>query len=306
MKKFLVKLVVFSLIVSAVILYFSINFKRKFDIKTDYLAAIIDKETRLNSLDSNRLILVGGSNLAFGINGEMIESKLPVKVANLGLHAGLSLEFMINEVRHLMKKGDMVILTFEYPLYLDSFEPDIDLIQFTQQIYPKAKQYYHFSPKQMITARYEKFKKYFQPDIYQIDSVFNRQLFDKYGDNTGHLNKKPLANLIDRKPINIIKTGKSINILKPFEQECKKEGIRVFISYPTYSKTEYTGKNKERLDALDVDLREKLPDIVFLNRPEEEMYDDTLFYDTIYHLNAQGREKRTIALIENLKAYLPQ
>ena len=301
MQKLLVKSFIFLLLITAVVFYFSANFKRKFDIKTDYLATLIDKEARLNSLDSNRLILVGGSNLAFGINSALIESKLPVKVANLGLHAGLGLRFMINETSHLMKKGDIVVLTLEYPLYLDSFHPDIDLIQFARELYPITKKYYHFTPKQMLEVKYEKFRKYFQPDLYKVDSVFNRQLFNKYGDNEGHLNKHPLKYLIDRKPINYIDVERSVSILKVFSDECKKKGVRVYISYPSYPKTEYVGKNKERIDALDVRLRNRLPQIGFLNKPERYIFDDSLFYDTVYHLHTKGREIRTEMFIDDLK-----
>jgi len=301
MQKFFIKSILFLLLVAAVVFYFSISFKRKYDIKTDYLAALIDKEARLNSLDSNRLIFVGGSNLAFGINSALIESKLPVKVANLGLHAGLSLKFMVNEVSRLMKKGDIVVLSLEYPLYLDSFDPDIDLIQFANELYPATKHYYHFTPKQLITARYEKFRKYFQPDIYQIDSVFNRQLFNKYGDNTGHLNKRPLAHLIDRKPLHVIEVERSVSILKDFSEKCKAEDVSVFISYPPYPKTEYVGKNKERITELDLKLRNSLPNIVFLDKPENYIFNDSLFYDTVYHLNKKGREIRTKMFIEDLR-----
>nr|WP_294897468.1 hypothetical protein [uncultured Pedobacter sp.] len=303
MQKFFIKSVLFLLLISAVVFYFSTQFKRKYDPKTDYLATLIDKEARLNSLDSNRLILVGGSNLAFGINSELIENKLPVKVANLGLHAGLSLPFMINEVSHLMKKGDKIVLNLEYPLYLDSFDPDVDLIQFTNELYPVTKQYYHFSIKQLLETRYEKFKKYFQPDVYHVDSVFNRQLFNKYGDNVGHLNKPSLAHLIDRKPIHVIEAGDAIRLLKDFSQKCKAEGIKVFISYPPYPTTEYVSKNKERITELDIKLRNNLPNIIFLDKPQDYVFNDSLFYDTIYHLNKKGREIRTEKFINDLKPH---
>lgn len=304
MQKFFIKSVIFLLLIASVVFYFSANFKRKYDPKTDYLATLIDKEARLNSLDSNRLIFVGGSNLAFGVNSALIESKLPLKVANLGLHAGLSLAFMINEVSLLMKKGDRIVLIPEYPLYLDSFNPDIDLIQFTKEIYPPAEQYYHFTPKELLESRYEKFRKYFYPDEYRVDPVFNRKMFDKYGDNLGHLNKNPSVHLVDRKPIGLIDIENSISILKRFSKKCKKEGVRVFISYPPYPKTEYVGKNKERIDGLDQKLRANLSNIVFLDRPSNYIFADSLFYDTIYHLHKKGRDVRTNLLINDLRKHL--
>ncbi len=301
MQKFFIKIFLFTLIIGGVVFYFSASFKRKFDLKTDYLATLIDKEARLNSLDSNRLILIGGSNLAFGINSELIEKELPVKVANLGLHAGLGLPFMINQVSNLMKKGDVVVLSIAYPLFLDSAEPDIDLIQFIQELDPQTKNYYHFSPKEMLIGHFEKFRKYFTPDVYRVDPVFNRTLFNKYGDNEGHLNKEPLANLKDRKPISNIDTEKAVQLLSSFAEDSKNAGVQVLISYPPYPKTEFVGKNKERIIALDIRLRNRLPSITFLDSPETHVFDDSLFYDTIYHLHGKGRDMRTKMLIEDLK-----
>lgn len=304
MQKFILKSLLFLLLILSVVILFSVIFKRKYDIKTDYLAALIDKDQTLNSLDSNRLILVGGSNLAFGINSELIEEKLPLKVANLGLHAGLGLAFMVNEVSHQMKKGDVVVLVPEYPLYLNSFAPDIDLIQFANELYPASKEYYQFNPKQALIAKFEKFKKFFDPDVYQIDSVFNRQGFNKYGDNTGHLDKKPLAHLIDRKAIKPIEINSAVTLLNEFTAKCNTIGVKVLIDYPSYPKTEFVGKNKIRINTLDTQLRINLKNVVFLSKPKKYVFDDSLFYDTIYHLGREGREIRTNLFIEDLENYL--
>ncbi len=286
------------------VLFFSSRFQRQKNPHTDYLAALIDKENHLNSLDSNRLILVGGSNLAFGIDSRLMEKKLSKQVANLGLHAGLSLPFMLNEASHLMKTGDVVVLNLEYPLYLDNFDPDIDLIQFAQELYPIATNYYEFTPKEMMVARYEKFKKYFHPDVFYIDPVFNRQSFNTNGDDTAHLNKKSFTKLVDRKPIGTIKIGKATESLNEFADAASKVGVTVLLSYPPYPATEYLGKNKQRLIELDSELHRALEGIHFLNHPQEYLFPDNMFYDTIFHLNKDGRKKRTELLIKDLEKQL--
>lgn len=305
MKKFFLKSFLFVFLLAVILFYFSSKFERKYHKETDYLAALIDKESRLNSLKNNRLILVGGSNLAFGLNCELIEEKLPVKVSNLGLHAGLSLKFMINEVNSLMKSGDVIILNLEYPLYLNAFEPDIDLIQFTQEIYPKTKAYYQFNPLELFEARYEKFKKYFEKQDFKTDSVFNRKKFNKYGDNIGHLNKPSLLKLIDRKPIEPIEISNSLSILKDFYSNSKAKNVKVFIAYPSYPISEFLGKNKERILELNQKLKEDLPEIPLINTPNSYVFTDDNFYDTIYHLNAKGRDKRTLLFIDDLKKVIP-
>ena len=64
----------------------------------NYLASSIDKHYRLDSLGSPRLILVGGSNLAFGVDSKYMEQRLGMPVVNMATHAGLGMDFILSEV----------------------------------------------------------------------------------------------------------------------------------------------------------------------------------------------------------------
>ena len=69
MKKFIVKSFLFLAIVALIAVF--INLLNK-NVKSNYMAAIIDKHKRLDSIKSPKIILAGGSNLAFGINSGKI------------------------------------------------------------------------------------------------------------------------------------------------------------------------------------------------------------------------------------------
>jgi hypothetical protein len=303
LKKFIIKSFVFFTILSLVFLSLSLTFKRKYNPKTDYLAAMIDKHRLLNEIDSNRLILIGGSNLTFGINSQMIVDKLNVNVINMGLHAGLSLEFMLNEVKPAIKKEDLIVLCLEYPLYLDDFKPDIDLISFTQHLYPPSKDYYHFNIKEKFLENYAKFKKHFEEQTIKIDPVFNRQKFDKYGDNIGHLGLPGLPELRDKERIGKLEVDKSSELINQFKTLCKQKGAKLLISYVSYPKSEYQ-KNKKAINDLNILLHQEITNVPFINKPEDYIFDDNLFFDTVYHLNREGREKRTKSFIEDLKPFI--
>ena len=62
-----------------------------------YFAAAIDKERLLAVTRAPRLLLVGGSNLAFGIDSEQIETITGLAVLNLGLHANVGLRLMLRQ-----------------------------------------------------------------------------------------------------------------------------------------------------------------------------------------------------------------
>ncbi|MBK0381864.1 hypothetical protein I5M32_02735 [Pedobacter sp. SD-b] len=303
MKKFIIKSTVFLAILSVVFFSLSLTFKRKYNPKTDYLGAIIDKHQRLEQIDSNRLILIGGSNLAFGINSPLIEDNLKVNVINMGLHAGLGLAFMLNEVKPSVKKGDLIVLCLEYPLYLDDFEPDIDLISFTQHLYPPSRNYYHFNLEEMFLANFAKFKKRFEAQTIKIDPVFNRQKFDKYGDDIGHLGLPGLIELRDKEHIGKLEVDKSARLINQFNSVCKQKGAKLLISYVSYPKSEYK-KNKKAIDDLNQLLHQKIENVPFINKPENYIFDDSLFYDTVYHLNREGRERRTTIFIKDIKPFI--
>lgn len=76
----------------------------------NYQAAAIDKMNRLEITEGPRIILVGNSNLAFGINSEMIEEYFGMPVVNLGLHGALGNAFHENMIKGHISEGDIVII----------------------------------------------------------------------------------------------------------------------------------------------------------------------------------------------------
>ena len=76
----------------------------------NYNASLIDKVDRLESIDEPKIILVGNSNLAYGINSELIEESMGMPVANLGLHGGLGNKFLERIALLGINEGDLVII----------------------------------------------------------------------------------------------------------------------------------------------------------------------------------------------------
>lgn len=83
-----------------------------------YNAALIDKVERLRSIDGPKIVLIGDSNLAFGIDSKKIEEALDMPVVNMGLHAGLGLAFHEEMAKLNVCKGDIYIIC--HSSYTDS------------------------------------------------------------------------------------------------------------------------------------------------------------------------------------------
>ncbi len=77
----------------------------------NYMAALIDKNERLCSIDEPKIVLVGNSNLAFGINSAMIEEAFSMPVVNMGMHGGIGNPFNEQAAVQNVHEGDIVILS---------------------------------------------------------------------------------------------------------------------------------------------------------------------------------------------------
>ena len=68
------------------------------------------KLNRLQTTESPRLILVGGSNVAFDIDSQTLADSLKMNPINFGLNAGLSLRYIMRDVIRYTRPNDLILL----------------------------------------------------------------------------------------------------------------------------------------------------------------------------------------------------
>ena len=304
MKKFLFSVFYFSFLTAVMYILISLIVEPEKKISNDYIASMIDKHNRIEQLNCPKIIFAGGSNLAFGLNSEEIEKEFSIPVVNLGLHAGLGLGFIINELKHTIKSGDVVFLSIEY--FLPS-EGDYRLQKATSCFYKEAEKYYPFDLREEISINIEETRsniKSYKDNKKSISNlkpeiqVYSREAFNKYGDVVAHLEKAPPDELNDR-GIMTYNYWYGISDLNDFYNYAKSQNVDVFFIYPNFPISEFQ-KNLLSINKLSIDLSKNLK-IEILNKPSDFVFSDSLFFDTVYHLNKQGRELRTKKLIELLK-----
>lgn len=82
--------------------------------ENQYLCEYIHKLELLEKVDSPRVVIIGGSSVAYGTDSRMISDSLGLHFINFGLHAGLGIKYPLEDYLNYMKKGDVVILQMEY------------------------------------------------------------------------------------------------------------------------------------------------------------------------------------------------
>jgi len=286
----------------------------------NYFGALIDKNHRLENTSSPRIIFVGASNLAFGLNSKKIEDEFKMPVVNMGLHGDLGLSFILNDVKHNIKQGDIVVLSIEY--FLDKiYYKDLS---YAVALYPKGKEFidydkdyyiqktkYYVNEAQQIRQKFFNFifekiirikeaKVYVSSELNSYDTlVYSRSAFNSNGDVVSHIDKKPLENLNGRNNLEIVDYIKCIEKLNEFLKYANDNGARVYFTYASYAQSEYD-KNYKAVSDFENQLKDNMK-IEIISSPEDSVFPDSLFFDSVYHLNKDGREIKTDRIIKALK-----
>ena len=271
---------------------------------SQYMAAISDKHHRLSTVESPRIILVGGSNLAFSVDSEKIEKHFERPVVNMGLHAGLGLKFMLNEIQPALNGGDIVIIFPEYehfyslpldgrPLELGAvakFCSECISAMTVDQLFISASGIFQLMENDILHMR-------------KSESVYVRQGFNQWGDMVFHLDQNDQGELSNHiLPIKILSPNPAADALNLFYKSAFENNIRVFLMFPAIPVPEYNAQ-EEGFFAL-YDLLQNELDIPIVGVPQDFIYPKKMFYDTVYHMNRIGRTNRTDRILELLTPLL--
>ncbi|MBN1497411.1 MAG: hypothetical protein JXA07_11615 [Spirochaetes bacterium] len=266
-----------------------------------YLAATIDKHRILASTQQPRMIFVGDSNLAFGLDSAMVERATGYNVVNMGLHGGLGLNYYMDELKPHLKRGDVVIIIIDYQNYFFDGSGANTLVEITI-FNPGIIRYYSAgSLYNFIVAVPLAFQRRLQGAFSSAgdDMAFMRSAFNEHGDNVAHLKLPQPKLLAPERPMPEKVSDGVLRLYNEFYDEWTPRGIRIYLSFSPLL-IQDRDKQMKALGKLYKDLvnRVKIP---IIGLPTDFMYPADLFYDNIFHLNGKGRELRTKALIRQIK-----
>ena len=64
-----------------------------------------------------RIIFLGGSSTLFSVDAELVSKELMIPAFNMGLHAGLRLDRLLEAGKTVIRRGDIVVMPLEYAYY---------------------------------------------------------------------------------------------------------------------------------------------------------------------------------------------
>ena len=264
----------------------------------------------LKNTPSPRIILIGGSNVSFGIDAELMQRVLGIPVINDGLHAGLGIA-PLRELEEYLRPGDIIIISIEYNMfsYKSIMQGDLAFLSDWIEYSPRRVRYlsdpWKEAPSIYATMLQRKVNREVNRfmlggSLDEMRDVFIGTKFDANGDFIGHLQAESTR---PKKIPDVAYLAPTLQedifiFLKQFDQMARAKGVKTYFEPPASRKTncEITGEGvmanfyeqfKERLS------------IPLITPPSEVCLPDKYFFDTPYHLNAEGRQLRTQRLLEN-------
>jgi hypothetical protein len=290
--------------------------------KQSYFGELELKLHTLKHTDSPKIIFVGGSNLAYGLDSNAIEKALGVPVVNMGFVLSLGLRYNLELIKDEIKAGDIVVISPEYgtlnwlvdgdSVVIEVTEVNPFCIKFVLQACAGSAEYTANLLKAIIFYPAKKWRELLtmidrihQSGHFDLASLKpegpRKYYFDRHGDFFLHLIFTQPGNFAYQDPVVCI-SDEAADLLNRFNSLVQARYARVVIippplplSYPSYLKL---AEEKEDIWPC------KKIDIPILSRPRRYRFPLDDFYEIPYHLNLVGRTKRTKMVIEDLRRYL--
>ena len=290
------------------------SYWRQYPPSQHFLASSIDKESLLRTQASPRLIFVGGSSMAFGVNSAQIAEACGRRPVNMGLHAALGLKFMLNETAPGIRSNDWIIVAPEYQQFVrfsGQTEMLINLLEANPSAARLMDRAYWTSAfdigfvqrfGKMVRAVFGRPGRFFRRNTIVSSSrlYYRRQGFNANGDVVAHLDTKPKG--LKEREFRFTHRDElvyeTIDQLNGFAANATARGAKVFFSHPPLPR-EVFEQNRAVIEQLDASMKERLK-IPQLDTAEELVYPTEDFFDTWYHLAKTGVEKRTAFLAQRM------
>lgn len=271
-----------------------------------FVGALDEKYDRLHSVEGEKIVVVGGSSVAFGLDSEMLERYTGMPVVNFGLYAALGTKLMLDLSRSAIGEGDVVIISPELDpqtlsLYFSSEQTlmalDDDFSMFWD--IPTDNQLSLLGGIWSFAAR--KLKLITEGAVINPTGAYNSANFNEYGD----LEYPRTENVMDvyydgNTPVNFTPETVSpefIDYLNDYTAECERRGAKVFFAYCPLN--EMAVVDDTLAESFHEFLRNSL-DCEVIGTPREAIMNAGYFYDTNFHLNEAGAVANTVRLTRDL------
>ena len=280
-----------------------------------YYAELADMTRRLDEAKGKKLILIGGSNIAFGLDVPLLEQYLREKgfdytVCPYGLYAAVGTSAVLSLSESALKEGDAVVLALEPAS--DALSSYFGATAFLKCAESDPSLFFRLNGDQQARAignaipyLQEKYAIVKSGQLPKAEGVYAKAAFDDE------------CNMIYPREGNLMalgyETSASITLsavtveaayasqINAYCRKAAKKGASVYMSFSPMNRSALTGDVSEEIAAY-FSLCNETFDCPIISNPLNYVLDSGWFYDSNFHLNTAGAKLRTYLLAQDLLA----
>ena len=277
-----------------------------------FMGELKSKYERLKETSGKRIVLVGGSGVAFDCDSALMDDFFPsYEIVNFGMYAGLGTKAVMDLSENYIHEGDIVILSPEQSeqTFSDYFNGEY-MWQAADRAFGMLRDLKSENFEAMLgnfpRFALEKLNYVMKGQKPQTDSIYQKKSFNIYGDielDTCRENILPNGYDVNQKVrfTEDVVQPEFMDYMNDWAKRLEKKGAVVWYRYCPVNKLSV--EDMDDLAAYDVFLRQKL-DFPVIGNPENSLMEAEWFFDTNFHLNQPGKEVNTVQLIRDMKAML--
>lgn len=254
--------------------------------------------SRIDSLkDHKKIVIIAGSNGGFGIDSKIIEDSLHLPVINTATHAGIGVRMQFEIYKELLREGDIVIFCPEYYSNKTRLYGESTLFRILSTHMPSA--YFKMNFDQWINTfkyigiHYQKARR--NEECQPFDGPYSATSVNSNGD-IGYLREH--KEVRDKYHFVGSMDDETTSYYQYIHNYTDKNGIILIYLPPTLMESNYLDQ-KSQIDSLELFMQKH--NIPFKAKPTSFVFNDSLFYDTPYHMTSQGASLRTHIMVEEIK-----
>ena len=308
---------IFILILLFLSIFLSVNFfYYKVPQKTLWIYKCFEvKDKYAKSINTKKIVFTSGSNTLFGMETNLVEKELGIPVVNMAIQAGLETDYILYRAKQILNKNDIIILPFEYENFNWNGDSSIVRTNFllthdkgfianNMNMYEIVKMIIPLSPLDTFNS----FREQSLINIKEkaIGKGYTSLTLNSNGDETYKKDTKEILLQTTHKPFQIPleKEPYGLQVIKEFSLWCKKNNIKLYITFPNiiileeYKEEKYVKYFNNLIEYFNKN------NIKIIGKPMDAMYPIEYFYDSKYHMNIQGANIRTKDFIKKLNKTL--
>ena len=269
-----------------------------------FLGEFENKVDRLYETEGEKIVFIGGSSLAFGLDAKLLSETLDKPVINFGLYATLGTKVMMDYARDAIGEGDIIVIAPEmnaqtWSLYFNAeamwqaLDGNFnDISHLSSDDYPAMLgAFWKFSASKA---------KYLAQDI-DIENlgIYKASSFDEYGFIRNNRDKdyNTMAGGVDLSTTIDFNTDiiseEFIDYVNEFTAFAESKGAKVYLgSCPMNESALSPDLTLEDIEGYVAYLNEVF-DCEYLGDPNNAIYTPGYFFDSNFHLNSAGATLHT-------------